>query len=281
MRVSVAAVDVSGAAGIDDVESDADGDCFAVANSVFGKLLQLVRGPMTEIERAGRTEFERIARGGDVIEVQFGGAMDEALHRGRIEIAQAESIALDRFEEFGVADQRDFDRFDVAGAFVARFERFEQLEIVDDGEGGRECADEILFAESVDAIFHPDPGIILAESGGGNADVADTAMRRGSGETDHIEKCTTADRDDVGMAIHVETIDLRMNFGDVEIRIFCALAAFDDDRRANEMEFWMRGEIFFDAADEERLGLRERFVDDHDGFMARALGASGHDVAEQ
>src|SRR5688500_6249244 len=67
-------IDIADPAGINDVESDTDGDGFAVAEAVFGKLLELVRGPVTKIERASGTEFERIARGGDVVEVQFSGA---------------------------------------------------------------------------------------------------------------------------------------------------------------------------------------------------------------
>ena len=111
--------------------------------------------------------------------------------------------------------------------------------------------------------------------------VSPTHLRSGRGKADHIEERAAADRDDVRMAVHVEAIDLGMNFGDVEIRIFGAFAAFDDDRRADEMEFGTSSEIFFDAADEERLGLRKRFVDDNDGFMARAVGGIAHNVAEQ
>jgi hypothetical protein len=252
-----------------------------VAQAIFGKLLEFVRGPMSEIEGTGGTEFERIARGGDVVQVQFGGTMNEALHRGGIEIAQAKCIALDRFEEFGVANERDFHRFDVAGAFVARFEGFEQFEIVDDGEGWSERADEILFAERVDAVFHADAGIVLAQGCGRNANVTDATMRGGCGETDHVKKRAAADGDDVGMTIDMETIDLRMDFGDVKIRILRALASFDDDRRANEMEFGMGGEILFDVADEERLRMRKSFIDYDDGFVARARGAGAHDVMQQ
>ncbi len=63
---------------VNHVQRDADGDGFAVADSVFGKLFELVRGPMAEIERAGGAEFKGVAGAGDVVEVQFGAAMDEA-----------------------------------------------------------------------------------------------------------------------------------------------------------------------------------------------------------
>ena len=38
-------------AGIGDVEGDADGHGLAVTQPVFGQLLQLVRGPVAEVER--------------------------------------------------------------------------------------------------------------------------------------------------------------------------------------------------------------------------------------
>ena len=91
-----------------------------MADGVVGKLLQLVRGPVAEIERAGGTEFKRIAGRGDVIHVQFGTTMDETLHRIRVKFAQPFGVPLDGFEEMRVADQGDFDGFDVAGPFVAR-----------------------------------------------------------------------------------------------------------------------------------------------------------------
>ena len=275
------AIDVAHAARINDVERDADGDGFAVAKAIFGKLLEFVRGPMTEIERTGGAEFERISGSGNVIEMEFGGAMDEALHGRGFEFAEAEGIAFDQFEEIGVANEGDFDGFDVAGAFVAGLEGFKQFEIVDDREWRREGADEILFAESVDAVFHADAGIILTQGRGGNADVTHAAMRGGRSEADHVEERAAADRDDVGMAIHVKAIDVRMNFGNVEIGILGAFAAFDNDGRADQVEFGISGEVAFDATDKEWLRLRERFVDHHDDFMARALSAFRHDVAEQ
>ena len=39
--------------------------------AVFGNLLQLVRRPMAEIQRASRAELERVARCGDVVQVKL------------------------------------------------------------------------------------------------------------------------------------------------------------------------------------------------------------------
>ncbi len=61
---------------INHVERDADGDGLAVRDLKTGKLFQFVRGPMAEIERARGTCLERITARGDVVEMQFGTAMN-------------------------------------------------------------------------------------------------------------------------------------------------------------------------------------------------------------
>jgi hypothetical protein len=83
------------------------------------------------------------------------------------------------------------------------------------------------------------------------------------------------------MAVYMKAIHMRMNFGDVKIRIFGAFAAFDNDGRADQVELGISGEVAFDAAEKKWLRLRERFVDHDDDFVARALGTFGHDVAKQ
>ena len=133
-------VEQTDVARINHVQRDADGDGFAVADLEIGKLLQLVRRPMAEIQRTRRAELKRVAARGDVIEVQFGAAVDQPLHRRRFERSQFFRVAFDFVEKFRVADAGDFHGLDVAGAFVARFERGEQVEIVDDGEAAaRTC----------------------------------------------------------------------------------------------------------------------------------------------
>ena len=173
------------------------GDGFAMANLEFGKLLEFVRGPVAEIQRAGRAKLERVAGGGDVVEVQFGAAIDEPLHGCGIKRRRALRVPLDRFEEWRVANERDFHRFDITGAFVAGREGGEQFKIVDDGKGRGKGADEIFFAKGVDAILHAHAGIVLAEGGGGKADVAHAAMGGGGGQTDHVEQCPAAHRHDI------------------------------------------------------------------------------------
>src|SRR6185369_14947765 len=62
---------------IDDVECQADRNCLAVAKAMLRHRLELVSGPVAEIERPRATQLERIAVATDMREVQFGGPPDE------------------------------------------------------------------------------------------------------------------------------------------------------------------------------------------------------------
>ena len=59
-------------------------------------------------------------------------------------------------------------------------------------------------------------------------------MRRGGGQSDHIEDGAAAHRDNVGMAIDMITIDVRMNLRNVEIGILGAFTSFDNKRRTDQ-----------------------------------------------
>lgn len=255
----------AGVARINHIQGDANGDGFAMADFVFRKLFKFMRGPVAKIERAGGAEFEGIAGGGDVMEMEFGATMDEALHGLRLEGTEFGGIGFNGFKEFLIADEGDFDGLNVAGAFVAIGQRQEQVGIIDHGERRGEGADEILFAESVDAVFYADTGISLTEGGTGNADMADAAMGGGSSQADHIEQSTTADGNQVRVAIDMITVYVRMNFGDVKVGVFGAFAAFNDDGRTDEFEaIRSRGKIGLDLRGQKRLGLGQGFVQHHD-----------------
>src|SRR6266705_144289 len=106
---------------------------------------------MAEIQRPGRSELEGIARTGNVVHVQFGSSIDQTLHGRRIELPQPGCLAFDALEEVLVADQRDLHGLEIAGPLVPRRKRIEQLKIVYYGKRRRKGANEILFAERVDA----------------------------------------------------------------------------------------------------------------------------------
>ncbi len=188
-----------------------------MANAVIGELLQFVRRPVAEIERARGAQLKRIAGSRNMIDMQLGAAIDQPFHGLRIKVAQFESVTFDAFKKARVADQRDFDGFDVAGAFVARRQGREHFEVIDDRERNGEGADEILFGEGVDPIFDADARIVLAERCGGNADMAHAAMCRRGGQANDIEQSAAADGDNVRMAIHVITVDVGLDFGNVKV----------------------------------------------------------------
>src|SRR5207237_4091731 len=114
-----------------------------------------MRRPMAEIQRPGGAKFEGIAGVGDMIDVQLGAPTDELLHRRGLKVTQFGGVSFDGVKKSGVPDACDFNRFDVAGAFVARWEGGEHLKIMDHAEGHREGADKILFSKRVDRIFYP------------------------------------------------------------------------------------------------------------------------------
>ena len=75
---------------------------------------------MPEVQGPGAARLERIARGGDVLEVKLGATPDERLHRVGVEGPQPGSLGLEPLEERAVANERDLDRFRHAGAVATR-----------------------------------------------------------------------------------------------------------------------------------------------------------------
>src|SRR5205085_2553532 len=112
----------------------------------------------------------------------------------------------------------------------------EQLKIVDDRERRRERSNEILFAKGINAVFDADTGIRLAQRSSRDANVPDAAMRRGRRETNHIEQRPAADGYDIRMPVDVMPVDVRLDFRDVKVGIFGALAAFDHQWPADEFQ---------------------------------------------
>jgi hypothetical protein len=129
-------------AGVDDINCDPDGDRLAMAQSIFRELLQLVGGPVTEVEGTSASHLESVASGGDVVEVKFGAVLDESLHRAGLEAGEVIGILLKPVEESPVADARHLDRLHISGAFVAVREGRQQREVVQYRVGRSEGADE-------------------------------------------------------------------------------------------------------------------------------------------
>ena len=199
-----------------------------------------------------------------MVHVQFRRAVDEPLHRLRVERRQRLRVALDLVEESRVANERHLHGLDVARALVPIRQRGEQIEVVDDGEGRRKRADEILLPEGVDPVLHPDARIILTQSRRGNPHMAHAAMGRGRRQPDDIEQRAAADGDDVRVPINVMLLDLRLDFGNVEVGILGPLAAFEDERRADQFQVRrMKREIRLDVRQQAWLALGQGFIHHH------------------
>ena len=101
------------------VERDPDRHRFAVPELMAGQPLQLVGRPVTEVQRPRRAHLERIAGGGDVVQMQGGGPVHDLLHRRQIAGREQVRPLLDEFEERVVLDQRGLHRFRQAAEPVA------------------------------------------------------------------------------------------------------------------------------------------------------------------
>ncbi len=187
--------------GVDGVEEHTGCDGLPMGDGEVCEQLDLVCGPVPEVEGTSGSVFEGVSVGADVIEMEFGASRDEALHGGEV----AGWVAWGGFAEFVeerlVADDGDFECFSDSAEPISVGEWQEEIEVVDDGERGRERSDGI-FAEEVHGVLDPDTCIILGEDGGGNPDETQTAVDQCSGEADGIENGSSSDCEDEGLAIH-------------------------------------------------------------------------------
>ena len=149
---------------------------------MVGHRLELVRGPMAEVERTGATEFEGVAITGDVLRMQFGGTANGAADGGDASGSEQRGFLLEVREEDRVLEQRDLHGLDESVAQAACIQRGEQREVVDHGGGHGEGAGEILLTKGVDAVLDADARVTLAESRGGHTHETHAAVGGGGGE---------------------------------------------------------------------------------------------------
>ena len=241
----------------------------------IGKLLQLMGGPMAEIQRPDGTAFKGISGGGDVADMEFGAAMDQVAQGIRLELPERPGVLFQTAKERGIANTGDFDSLRVTGAFVASGESREQIEVIQHRIRRSERPDEVFLSERVDAVFHTHSGVALAQGRGGNAQVTDSAMSGGGGEARHIQQSAAADAEQKVVAINVVTFDFGMDFGDVNVGVLGALAPFHDHWGTNEGRSVGVGiEIGGNLGNERGPGGGERFIEDQQCF-ARGGGVTG------
>ena len=186
---------VAQVASINAVQRNAHRHGLAVPDAILRDLLQLVRRPVAKIQRSRATHLERIAASRDVVHVQLRAAIDQPLHRCWLKVPQRIRVRLNLVKEFGVADACHLYCLHEPVAFVARLECRQHLGIIDHCERRRECADEILFPERVDAILHAHPRVILRKRRRRDADVPDATVCRRCRKPHHVQKRPTAHAD--------------------------------------------------------------------------------------
>ena len=87
--------EAAGEVAVGRVQRDADRDRLAVPQLVVGEPLELVRRPVPEVQRPLRAELERVAAGGDVVQVQLGAAVHELRHRRQRALVEIGRVVLD------------------------------------------------------------------------------------------------------------------------------------------------------------------------------------------
>jgi hypothetical protein len=256
-------VEESDIAGVERIESDTDGDGIAVGELVIGGGFEFMGAPVSEVEGAGGSGFEGVTAGGDVLDVEFGAAVDEGFDEFELAVAEVGGVLFDPGEEAGIADEGHLEAFDAAGAEVMFGEGLEEFEIVDNGGGWGEGADEVLFTEEVDTVFDAYAGVGLGEGGGGEAEVAAAAVGGGGGEADDIEQRAAAEGEDPGVAIDASAMDFlveRVEDGGV---VFGGFAAGYDEGWSGEVELWfVLGEVLAGFVEDTRVVYGESAVYD-------------------
>ncbi len=154
-------------------------------------------------------------------------------------------------------------------------------EIVENGVGRREAAEEVLLAERVDAVLDADAGIVLRQHGRRYADVPHAAVRRGRGKSHHVEQRAAADRDDIRVPVDRELAQaLLQSRHDARI-VLHVFAGRDDFRMDHHVH---RVGVGFgvgrDLVRERRPARRDVRIDECCETMALALLAAAQRVLE-
>ena len=145
-------------------------------------------------------------------------------------------MRLQEVEKGGIPDQGRLDRFGQAAAPVAIAQGRQEREVVDHGKRRGEGADVVLLAEGVDAILHPDRGVVLREHGRGHANQTNAAMRGCGRKPGDVQHRPAADRDDVGVTAECRGVDgLEQPFDLCRI-VLGLLASGDDHYRPGQLE---------------------------------------------
>lgn len=253
---------------VEGIEGQSQGNSFTMRNGEAGYLLQFMGGPVPEIERPRGAEFKRIAALRDMLEMKLSTAVNGLFHDRNISPSECEDVFLQLLEKHGVADEGNLDGFNQPGASFRWRKTGPEITIVEDGEGRCKGADEVLFTEGINAVFDADSAIGLAEGGGGETNVADTAMGRCRGKSNGIEQSSATNREKIGMAAKAGSVDLAMKFLDEVRRILGLFTSGHNQWRTNEPDGkGLRREAGHDLIDQVRESMSNTVIDDDEGLI--------------
>jgi len=190
------------------------------------------------------------------------------------------TLAVKKVEKSPVLDQGDLDRFDDAGPQVTRRQGIEKGEIVDHRIRGGESAEKVLAAKGIDPVFDSDPGIVLAENGGGNAHQAQATVGGGRRKTDRIEHRAAADGKNERLAAEVVVLDDRMQpLQDARV-ILAPFAPLDHNRWCHKFhDCGMTSGIIFESMFQVGAALQNPGVDKGENSVASGAGL-GEEIGE-
>ncbi len=260
------------------VERDADRHGFAMPKAVLGQLLELVGGPVSEVERAGGSELEGISSAGHVREVQAGRAPDQPFHGLDIAPHEPGCVVLEKIEEGRVADERHLDGFGDTGAPIALRESPEEREVDDHGGRRGEGPEIVLLPERVDSILDSHGGVVLSQHGGWNAHEPEAPMCRGGGIANDVEHGASADGGDIRVPAQPRTVDAGQDLVQHARVGLRRLATIDHERRGSGIEVRVAGAGPLDRVQEVRLRVGDAAVDDEEHPGGRACGPLTEDV---
>ena len=172
-----------------------------MVDSIARQLLELVRRPMTKIERPRRAHFEGITAEPNLTHVELGSSVDEMVQVRPGKACELVGVGLQPVKKLAVANQCNLHSFGHACSFFARRQYVDEGTVVDDGPRRRKATDEILQAELVDGVLDADATVILGQNGGWKTNVADTSVEDGGCIAHRIQHRPATDRDRKGVSV--------------------------------------------------------------------------------
>jgi len=161
---------------------------------------------------------------------------DQPIERLRGEQRQLVCLLFQPAEKLRVSNEGNFYSLSHAGALVATGENIDKRRVVYDRCGRLKCSEQILDAECVHTILHPDAGVVLSQNRRRHSDMPHTSMCRCGDVADEVQYCPTTDPNDVRMSIHAHIDEPTLKPVDQIWIVFANLSARQNFNWAGELK---------------------------------------------